>query len=70
MSNPRGRSLAFACVGAIALAGGAMYVAQKESKSTESQKSIYRSPGGLDQNDAKMDAGDVRAAMHKAPGKS
>ena len=74
---------------AIALAGGAMYVAQKESKSTEGQKSIYHSahtspsrpdlvltqhskpaPGGIEQNDAKMNSGDVRAAMHKAPGKS
>ena len=33
---------AVACLCAIALAAGAMYIAQKESKSTEGKKSIYR----------------------------
>ena len=32
---------AVACVSAIALAAGAMYIAQKESKSTEGDKSIF-----------------------------
>ena len=32
---------AVACVSAIALAVGAMYIAQKESKSTEGDKSIF-----------------------------
>jgi len=69
--SPRGLSLAVACISSIALAAGAMYIAQKESKSTEGDKSIFhdRSRGSDGKGDARMNSADVRQAMHKAPGK-
>jgi len=82
-SSPHGRSLAVVCVSAIALAVGAMYIAQKDSKATEGRKSIYNdnSSGppainrpkvdsdGKPQSDSRMNSADVREALHKVPGK-